>query len=331
MDASESVSRRKRRVAAAAVAAAAIVAVLVQPGAVASTSKVREGGIFRVAFQRLDYIDPALASAVEARALFDTTCARLMTYPDKPPPEGFRLVPEVAAAYPRVSHDGKTWTFRLRSGFRFSNGAPVRAERVRACDQPDALPQITSPALPYTQAIVGADGRPCGTSEGGARRGRPRQHAGRALHAASTRLPGLDDDVVLLRRPAGVSTSTRKASTSSPPPGRTTWPSTGRRSGSSIRQNRYYGGSRARTTWTASTSTFARERPAGPRPRRTRRGRLGLHHRRRSTSILARNLSGQVRRATGRSSSSGPDSRCECSCSTPRARCLATTRAFDAP
>ena len=157
MDASESVSRRQRRVAAAAAAAAAIVVALVQTGAVASTSKVRDGGIFRVAFQRLDYVDPALASSVEARALFDTTCARLMTYPDKPPPEGFRLVPEVAAAYPRASHDRKTWTFRLRTGFRFSNGAPVHADAFERAINRTLSPQITSPALPYTQTIVGAD------------------------------------------------------------------------------------------------------------------------------------------------------------------------------
>ena len=55
------------------------------------------------------------------------TCARLMNHPDKPPPEGLRLVPEVAAAFPRVSSDGKTYTFTLRSGFRFSDGTPVHA------------------------------------------------------------------------------------------------------------------------------------------------------------------------------------------------------------
>ena len=79
-----------------------------------------------------------------------------MTYPDKPPPAGFRLVPEVAAAYPRASHDRKTWTFTLRTGFRFSNGAPVRAEAFARAINRTLSPEITSPALPYTQTIVGA-------------------------------------------------------------------------------------------------------------------------------------------------------------------------------
>jgi peptide/nickel transport system substrate-binding protein len=136
---------------------AALAAVLVQPGAVATAPDARDGGIFRVAFQRLDYIDPALAYSVEARALLDTTCARPMTYPDKPPPEGFRLVPEVAAAYPRTSNDRKTWTFTLRKGFRFSNGAPVRADAFARAINRTLAPGINSPALQYTQGVAGAD------------------------------------------------------------------------------------------------------------------------------------------------------------------------------
>jgi peptide/nickel transport system substrate-binding protein len=146
--------KRTRRL---AVAAAMVIALLVQAGAVASPEKVRDGGILRVALARLDYVDPALAYSPEARALLDTTCARLMTYPDKAPPEGFRLVPEVASAYPRASHDRKTWTFTLRTGVRFSNGAPVLAEAFATAINRTLSPRITSPALSYTQSIVGAD------------------------------------------------------------------------------------------------------------------------------------------------------------------------------
>ena len=107
--------------------AAGLLAVLLQHSARGATAKVREGGIFRISLESLDYIDPALAYTLPGWALIDTTCARLMTYPDKPPPEGYRLVPEVAAAYPRMSEGGRTWTFTLRTGFRFSDGSAVRA------------------------------------------------------------------------------------------------------------------------------------------------------------------------------------------------------------
>ena len=146
--------RRRRQLAAAA---AAVGAVLALPGAAGSVAAARDGGVFRVALQRLDYVDPALAYSVESRALLDTTCARLMTYPDKPPPAGLRLVPEVAASYPRASHDRKTWAFRVRTGFRFSNGAHVRASAFARAINRTLAPGITSPALQYTQSIVGAD------------------------------------------------------------------------------------------------------------------------------------------------------------------------------
>jgi peptide/nickel transport system substrate-binding protein len=118
--------------------------------------QARSGGIVRISLAGLAYVDPALAYHPSAWGLIDTTCARLMRYPDKPAPEGYRLVPEVAAAYPRVSRDGKTWTFALRSGFRFSDGTPVRATAFARAIARTLAPGVPSVAANYTQAIVGA-------------------------------------------------------------------------------------------------------------------------------------------------------------------------------
>ncbi len=99
--------------------------------ALGSTARAsQEGGIVRISLHAaagIDYMDPALASSPPGWALLDTTCARLMSYPDKAAPAGFRLQPEVAAEFPAVSRDGRTYTFKLRSGFRFSDGTPLRA------------------------------------------------------------------------------------------------------------------------------------------------------------------------------------------------------------
>ncbi len=61
------------------------------------------------------------------------TCANLLNYPDKPAPAGWRLVPEIAAAHPSVSLDGRTYTFRIGRRYRFSppSSKPVTAETVR--------------------------------------------------------------------------------------------------------------------------------------------------------------------------------------------------------
>ncbi len=92
----------------------------------------------------LDHVDPALSFTQPGWALLDATCARLMTYPDKAPPAGFRLQPEVAAGY-RVSNDLKTYTFTLRKSFRFSNGAPVRASAFAHAIKRLLQPFILSP------------------------------------------------------------------------------------------------------------------------------------------------------------------------------------------
>ena len=124
-----------------------------------SGTRSQEGGIFRISFSPasgLDYIDPALSFTTPGWTLLDTTCARLMTYPDKPPPAGFRLQPEVAASV-RVSSDFKTYTFVLRRGFRFSDGSPVRASAFAHAVNRLLAPVAHSPGAIHVRDIVGAD------------------------------------------------------------------------------------------------------------------------------------------------------------------------------
>jgi ABC-type oligopeptide transport system substrate-binding subunit len=134
---------------------------LLLPSVSGSTRAEQSGGIFRVTFLtspgNFDNVDPALANSRESWALLDTVCARLMRYRDRPPPQGYQLEPDVAAAPPVVSRDGRTWTFRLRRGFRFSDGSPVRAAAFAQAIHRTMAPGVDSPAYLYTQAIVGAE------------------------------------------------------------------------------------------------------------------------------------------------------------------------------
>jgi ABC-type transport system substrate-binding protein len=120
---------------------------------------VREGGDFRIALGAggFDHLDPALAYGGASWAVLNTVCATLMAYPDKPPPEGYTLVPEVAKTYPRLSRDGKTWTFTLRSGFRFSDGTPVQASAFARAINRTLAPGVESGGAQYTRDIVGAE------------------------------------------------------------------------------------------------------------------------------------------------------------------------------
>jgi DNA-binding SARP family transcriptional activator/ABC-type transport system substrate-binding protein len=77
--------------------------------------------------------EPALSTDTGAYQIEFATCAKLLNYPDKPAPEGWELRPEVAAAMPTLSGDGRTYTFRIRPGYRFSppSNQPVTAETFR--------------------------------------------------------------------------------------------------------------------------------------------------------------------------------------------------------
>ena len=55
-----------------------------------------------------------------ASQLLYATCAKLLNYPDRAGLAGSQLVPEVAQSLPTLSADRKSYTFTIRSGFRFS-------------------------------------------------------------------------------------------------------------------------------------------------------------------------------------------------------------------
>ena len=129
------------------------------PSATSSSTAGRAENIFRISLPAqagLDNMDPALSFTAAGWALLDTVCARLMAYPDKRPPAGLRLQPEVAAAPPTMSRDLKTFTFKLRKGFRFSDGSPVRASAFARAINRTLAPSMKSPGALFTRHIVGA-------------------------------------------------------------------------------------------------------------------------------------------------------------------------------
>lgn len=105
-----------------------------------------------------DYTDPALAYYQVSWQFLHATCAKLLNYPDKPVPEGSQLQPEVAEGMPEVSADGKTYTFTIRSGFKFSppSTEEVTAETFKFVIERNLHPKMASPAASFSKDIVGA-------------------------------------------------------------------------------------------------------------------------------------------------------------------------------
>jgi serine/threonine-protein kinase len=150
-----------------------------------------KGGELRIAMQdQALSIDPAALVSPDLAQLRYTTCARLMTYPDAAGAAGRRLVPEVASVPPSVSPDRRTYTFRIRPGFRFSppSNEPVTAEMFRATIERALSPRLGegAPAMFVAGDIVGAAA----------------YHAGRARHVSGLEVRG-DQLIVRLERPAG--------------------------------------------------------------------------------------------------------------------------------
>src|SRR4051794_12966354 len=72
-----------------------------------------------------DFIDPALAYYVVSWQFEYDTCLKLLNYPERAGVEGSMLVPDAARGMPTVSADGRTYTFTLKRGLRFSTGEVV--------------------------------------------------------------------------------------------------------------------------------------------------------------------------------------------------------------
>jgi len=90
------------------------------------------------------------------RQLMYATCANLLYYPDSTGPAGTRLRPEIAAAMPTVSRDGRTYTFRIRPGYRFSppSGDAVTAETFRHTLERSLSPKNVSSAGPQLASDI---------------------------------------------------------------------------------------------------------------------------------------------------------------------------------
>jgi peptide/nickel transport system substrate-binding protein len=117
---------------------------------------IPEGGTLRVNVTGTDFssLDPAINYDAEGAQLLYATCAKLVNYPDRAAPRGSVVVPEVASGMPAVSSDGRTYTFQISHGFRFSNGAPVRAADFEYTIRRDLDPRMHSPAVPFLRDVV---------------------------------------------------------------------------------------------------------------------------------------------------------------------------------
>jgi peptide/nickel transport system substrate-binding protein len=81
--------------------------------------------------QAPDSLDPAIAYyawTIDFNRLYSRT---LMTYAAKPGKDGLALVPDLAQAAPTISSDGKTYTYKLKSGVKFDDGSAITSKDIK--------------------------------------------------------------------------------------------------------------------------------------------------------------------------------------------------------
>ncbi len=111
------------------------------------------GTLSLVAQSNPDSIDPAKAYEVESWDYLHIMYDGLMAFDEVSGANSTKVVPDLATGMPTVSDGGKTYTFTLRKGIKFSNGKPVVASDF--LDSMERLWKATSPS-PYFSDIVGA-------------------------------------------------------------------------------------------------------------------------------------------------------------------------------
>ena len=129
---------------------------LLVAAATAAPSAQRGGTVVVDMTTDVDYIDPQLSYYGETWKLEGATACKLFNWPDKEGTAGAVATPEVAAGLPLVSKDGKTYTFTIRKGFRFSNGKAVTAKSFADAFNRFANPRMQSTGVQFLDIVKGA-------------------------------------------------------------------------------------------------------------------------------------------------------------------------------
>jgi YVTN family beta-propeller protein len=114
-----------------------------------------------------DSLDQGAGYVASAWSVFSVTGDGLVGFKRVGGLDGGTLVPDLASSLPTPTDGGRTYTFQLRPGIRYSNGDPVRASDVRRALE--RAFRLNSPGAPFFAGIVGAGAcskRRCDLSRG---------------------------------------------------------------------------------------------------------------------------------------------------------------------
>ena len=137
--------------------AAAALAVSVAGTASAEYMQEHRGGTMRlVARSAAGTLDPHINYTLQFWQIYQITHDGLLGFKKAQGEEGFKVVPNLAGAMPQIADDGKTYTFTLRQGIKFSDGRELTVKDVVASLQ--RIYKVSGPTSgTFYRNIVGAD------------------------------------------------------------------------------------------------------------------------------------------------------------------------------
>jgi YVTN family beta-propeller protein len=130
--------------------------------AVQAAGEAHRGGDLRL-LAPIDFVDPALAYFPPTWTLLSVTGDGLVDFKRVGGIDGNTLVPNLATRLPQPSDGGRTYSFQLRDGIRFSDGRGLRPADVRATFErlfrafaiDERKKRVTSPRLDFYTGIIG--------------------------------------------------------------------------------------------------------------------------------------------------------------------------------
>ena len=140
----------------AASAAALLAGTWLAPAQAEYLKEHRGGTIRLLARSAAGTLDPHINYTDQGWQMYQPIYDGLVAFRKAEGMDGFTIVPDLAAALPQASNDGKTFTFKLRKGIKFSNGQEMGVKDVVASFQ--RIFKVSGPTSgTFYAGIVGAD------------------------------------------------------------------------------------------------------------------------------------------------------------------------------
>lgn len=126
-------------------------------GSAAGFQEQHKGGTLHlVAKSAGGTLDPMVNYTLQYWQLYQATYDGLLAFTKVGGDQSFQVVPDLAESMPKVTDGGKTYTFTLRKGIKFSDGKPLTTDDVVASFE--RIFKVSSPtAGTFYNGIVGAD------------------------------------------------------------------------------------------------------------------------------------------------------------------------------